>query len=282
MTDDLTTRLLDPADDDPHETRRLAADRIEALEAEVKWHVAQHERTAGWVIARDAVIAEALADLNTYSENEFREIQHARVLRVRAILSRVPQGAAEPSEQKHPGVVEVVELAHRQQENEVARWLRITGGAVAGPAAVRRVAPDRETLAKALYDLNPWGPSYPNSIGRTLRWEELHQSRRDHALDEADRLLASGVLGVPADQGTPDRETIERAITEAWGKAMAGADGEPGGPAILADAVLAVLVPADQVRAEGWDACQAEHGGAYCQLTGDEAPENPYRKAAGA
>lgn len=167
-----------------------------------------------------------------------------------------------------------VERAH-----QFDRWL----------AAVRRVAPDREKLANIEQIIHmmieaEWGTYWIEQM-RSLASGVLgvpadQQARLDEA-EEKITFLDEGCLNMTreqliqritavgsarwkagaywqerdqrkyeagkrdsAEQRTADRETIERAITEAWGNAMAGADGEPGGPAILADAVLAVLVPA--------------------------------------
>lgn len=180
-------------------------------------------------------------------------------------------------------------------------------------AAVRRVAPDRETLGRALRDAEIDHP-------RTIQWESLPEVQQEGWRLYADALLASGVLdgtckesapdltgsgdvskplsgvlGVPADQRTADRETIARAIYNV----MAGSNGitDEGWEeyknlpttAMLAgwaaaDAVLAVLVPADQVRAETLEALAAS-----ADLVGSFEPfadwllarAAEYRKAAG-
>jgi hypothetical protein len=73
-------------------------------------------------------------------------------------------------------------------------------------------------------------------------------ARRKVAVEAAERLVRSGV--VAADQRTADRETIAQAVFAApaliqWRRSDAYA---------VADAVLAVLVPADQIRAETLEA----------------------------
>jgi hypothetical protein len=91
-----------------------------------------------------------------------------------------------------------------------------------------------------------------------------------------------------ADQRTADRETIERAAHRGlapWYMSIATAMGSQEHYneflAAIADAVLAVLVPADQVRAEVLEAWAEFLPTSYTRgLTKRRAAE--YRKAAGA
>lgn len=138
-------------------------------------------------------------------------------------------------------------------------------GVLRDGAAVRRVAPDRETLYGLIR--NAWTTGKPG------------HSRMQTAVQAVDALLASGVLGVPADQRTADRETIARAMCPMVDTC----------PDCLtrAGAVLAVLVPADQVRAETADALadgiQALHPGEVkASVEWLRARAAEYRKAAGA
>jgi hypothetical protein len=166
-------------------------------------------------------------------------------------------------------------------------------------AAVRRVAPDlRKFVERALFELRGNSARSPESVramellsdglastpvtpDRETIEHGLHVAMMGTtdggfladddeipvgemfrlALEYLDTLLASGVLGVPADQRTADRETIAEAIwrsdldytpnPEAWAEVRDGLKSEYFENA---DAVLAVLVPADQVRAEALEA----------------------------
>jgi hypothetical protein len=105
VTDDLTTRLREASTEDRAEVDALmreAAARIEALEASLAGakgairdqisatKIRENERDAAL-----AVIAEALAWFNKST----REYDSPLERKVRDILSRVPQGAAEPSDE---------------------------------------------------------------------------------------------------------------------------------------------------------------------------------------
>lgn len=84
-------------------------------------------------------------------------------------------------------------------------------------AAIRRVAPDRQpleehTLARALYVADNWG--LPNA-GEDWDSGKGPSFILDRYLSLAHRLLASGVLGVPTDQGTADRETLLELLNSA-------------------------------------------------------------------
>jgi hypothetical protein len=104
MTNDLTTRLRAYVDEresahgewhpTPSPLMREAADRIEALEAQLDGslpNVAARD-LADALAARDAVIAEALK-VDVGPNLDWPDV----VGEIHAILSRVPQGAAEPS-----------------------------------------------------------------------------------------------------------------------------------------------------------------------------------------
>lgn len=182
--DDLTTRLRNgnafAAGDLLHE----AADAIQAARRDVA--------------DLDAIIHEALADIQTYLDSDSLD-SDAVLQHLQGQLSRAPQGAAEPK----PTVT-------------------MTDAALAGlisaltPDRVT-VAPERETLEKIIE------PVAGRVLRATLAWD------RSLAIATAvsRALLASGVLGVPADQVRAQTlEAAARAFPDRISLPLGGRDGD--------------------------------------------------------
>lgn len=226
------------------------------------------------IAALRAVIAEALARSEDGAHST--ETPAFTLIAVRTILRRAPQ-AAEPrtcsAEGEHRGpLVDAADGSGRVLCKEhwgiTEPWTERWGLTRLEVPAVRRVAPDRETLkarAEKIFKSTKFRVATKDaSLGGIL--VESSAVPYWDAVNAVANALASGVLGVPVDQRTADRETIARAVWDAqnpkypWNELHADlpADHWRFDDAYeAADAVLAVLVPADQVRAEALEAWAA-------------------------
>lgn len=264
---DLTTRLLVNGVEDRAEAMALmeeAVARIEALEADlaardltIEQHGAELVRRGDSLDAGLAVIAEALA---LHTEQEGRTPQCEVCLTavwpcetVQA-LSRVPQGAAERAAELWPRSADLDEEGARI----VARANFVAGATwQAEQAAARGVAPDRDPakIAQAFHEAyERLAPTfgYQTRDASAVAWESVPEQNKTLMVATVADLLASDVLGIPFDQRTADRETIAQALHNFE------QDIEPVSLSQhaqryygLADAVLAVLVPADHHKAAG-------------------------------
>jgi len=175
----------------------------------------------------------------------------------------------------------MLDALHRQKIDMADRVHVVTVGGYYGESTAREIEyarslgkpvtfGDVEPVASGVLGApadHPTGRDYDTAREQVAQaifgaWQVIDSAEAD--LNKS-RIMADGVLyryGVPAVQRTADRETIARALQRAnrpdndmRNRDQREADEDSSWPAYLAlaDAVLAVLVPADQVRAETMD-----------------------------